>query len=295
MHITILTDSCCDLPLIFVKNNSDIIRLIGMPIHINDKEYIDDLGETLSHEFFYNQLKEGVFPSTSQINTIVFLEQYQKSYNKGEALIYLGLSSGLSGTYNNAMLAKNMFLEKHPDAKIEVIDAVAASGGLGSLIAHTVELIKQDKTLEEVVTWIEQNYLKINHWFAIDDLEHLKKGGRIPAAMALVGTALKVKPILTVSHDGMLKAYASVRGRQKSIQYLFKKFEEHIGENEQDKIVFICHAHCIDDALKLKHLILKHHNPKEIIVTELSATIGTHVGLGMLAVAFLGNEIRENR
>lgn len=266
-----------------------------MPIHINNEEYIDDLGETLSHEFFYNQLKEGGFPSTSQINTHVFLEHYQKSYNNDEAIIYLGLSSGLSGTYNNAMLAKSMFLEEQPDAKISVIDTVAASGGLGALVAQIVELIKQGKELDEIVEWIIQNYLKINHWFAIDDLEHLKKGGRIPAAMALVGTALKVKPILTVAHDGKLKAYASVRGRQKSIQYLFKKFEEHIGVKEQDKIVFICHAHCIDDALKLKQLISKHHNPKKIIITELSATIGAHVGLGMLAVAFLGDEIRENR
>lgn len=295
MHITILTDSCCDLPLSYVKEHADIIRLIGMPININNEEYIDDLGETLSHEFFYNQMKEGVFPSTSQINTLVFMEHYQKSYNKGEAVIYLGLSSGLSGTYNNAILAKSLFLEDHSDAKIEVIDTVAASGGLGALVAQTVELIKQGKELNYILKWIEQNYLKINHWFAIDDLEHLKNGGRIPAAMALVGTALKVKPILTVSHDGKLKAYASVRGRQKSIQYLFKKFEEHIGVREQDKIVFICHAHCIDDAIKLKQLISKHHNPKEIIVTELSATIGTHVGLGMLAVAFLGDEIRENK
>ncbi|MBC7959168.1 MAG: DegV family protein [Vallitaleaceae bacterium] len=294
MQIKILTDSCCDLPLSYVHEHKEVIALIGMPIHIDDEEYIDDLGLTLSHDFFYQKLMDGVFPKTSQINILVFFEKFKLSYEKGEALIYIGLSSGLSGTFNNAILAKEMFLEEHPDADITIINTLSASGGLGALVAHTTDLVEAGLTKEEVVSWIKTHVLKINHWFAIDDLEHLKNGGRIPAAMALVGTALKVKPILTLAHDGKIKAYASVRGRQKSMQFLYSRFAENIGRAEE-KFVFICHAHCLEDALKMKEFILKEHNPRQIIVSELSATIGTHVGVGMLSVAFIGQNIREDK
>lgn len=294
MSLKILTDSSSDIPLCYVEENSHILQFLGMPVHIEDEEYIDDLGKTLTHEFFYNKLSQGVFPTTSQINLLVFLEHFKKSYEKGESLIYLGLSSGLSGTMNNAVLARKMVLEEHQDADIHIIDTVAASGGLGALVVEVVELVKEGKSKQEVLDWIEDNKLKFNHWFAIDDLEHLKNGGRIPAAMAFVGTALKVKPILTISHDGKLKSYASVRGRHKSIRYLYDKFLENIG-NEEEKHVFICHAHCIEDALKLKEMIEQSHKPKILHITELSATIGTHVGLGMLAVAFQGKDIREDK
>lgn len=294
MSLKILTDSSSDIPLEFIEENAHILQFLGMPIHIENEEYIDDLGKTLNHNFFYEKLSKGVFPTTSQINLLVFLNHFKKSYEKGESLIYLGLSSGLSGTMNNAVLAKNMLLEEHPDADIHIVNTVAASGGLGSLVVHVVELVKEGKSKQEVLDWIDANVLKFNHWFAIDDLEHLKNGGRIPAAIALVGTALKVKPILTMSHDGKLKSYASVRGRHKSIKYLYDKFLEHIGEAE-DKYVFVCHAHCKEDAIRLKELIEQSHHPKAIHLTELSATIGTHVGIGMLAVAFQGKDIRENK
>lgn len=294
MSLKILTDSSSDIPLSYLEENAHILQFIGMPIHINNEEYIDDLGKTLKHDFFYDKLSQGIFPTTSQINLLVFLEHFKRSYEKGESIIYIGLSSGLSGTMNNAILAKNMFLEEHYDADIQIIDTVAASGGLGALVVHVVELVKEGKSKQEVLDWIAINVLKFNHWFAIDDLDHLKNGGRIPAAIALVGTALKVKPILTMSHDGKLKAYASVRGRHKSIRYLYDKFIEHIGD-AKDKHVFVCHAHCYEDALKLKELIQQTHKPKVIHITELSATIGTHVGIGMLAVAFQGKDIREDK
>lgn len=294
MNLKILIDSSCDLPLDYVEKNSNILQLIGMPVFIDNKEYIDDLGRTLSHDFFYNKLKEGIFPTTSQINILIFLEHYKKCYEKGESIIYLGLSSGLSGTMNNAILAKEMFMEEQKDADITIIDTVAASGGLGVLIAHVVELVKLGKSKKDIELWMSENNKKINHWFAIDDLEHLKNGGRIPAAMAMVGTALKVKPILTLSLDGKLKSFVSVRGRNKSIKYLYNKYVENIG-NEEEKHVFICHAQCLDDALRLKELILQNHQPKSISITQLSATIGTHVGIGMLAVAFLGDKIRPDK
>ncbi len=294
LGLIILTDSSSDLPLKYVEDNSNILRVVGMPIVIGEESYIDDLGKTLKHSTFYDKLESGIMPRTSQINVIGFLDEYKKAYENGDSLIYLGLSSGLSGTMNNAELAKQMLLEEYPDADISVIDTRAASGGLGAMVAHTVSKVKEGKSKEEVVDWINSNVLKFNHWFAVDDLEHLKNGGRIPAAIALLGTALKVKPVLTMSYEGKLRSYSSVRGRHKSIKQLYDKFSEHIGETD-GKEVFICHANCIKDAEKLKKMIEETHNPKEIYITQLSATIGTHVGSGMLAVAFMGDKERENK
>lgn len=294
MSLKVLTDSSSDLPLDFVEKNSHILEFIGMPIQLEDKEYLDDLGKTFHHDFFYEKLKGGIFPKTSQINIVTFLEYFRKYNENGDIIIYIGLSSGLSGTMNNAILAKEMLLEEDPKAEIHIIDTVAASGGLGALVAHTVSLINEGKEKDEVLSWIRENVLKTNHWFAIDDLTHLKKGGRIPPPLALVGTALKVKPILTIAQDGRIKAFASVRGRHKSIKYLRDKYLENIGQ-VKDKNVFICHAHCLEDALKLQELILSAGQPKEIFITELSATIGTHVGIGMLAVAFIGDKVREDK
>lgn len=294
MSLIVLTDSSSDLPLKYVEDNSDILRVIGMPIVIGDESYIDDLGKTLKHSFFYDKLESGIMPRTSQINVITFLEEYKKAYNNGDSIIYLGLSSGLSGTMNNAELAKLMLLEEYPEADITVIDTKAASGGLGAMVAHTVSRVKEGKNKQEIVEWLDISILRFNHWFAVDDLEHLKNGGRIPAAIALLGTALKVKPVLTMSYEGKLRSYSSVRGRHKSIKMLYEKFSEHIGDTVE-KEVFICHANCIKDAEKLKNMIEETHKLKGLYITQLSATIGTHVGSGMLAVAFMGDKDRENK
>lgn len=288
----ILTDSSCDLPLEFVEANADILLVVGMPIEIENESYVDDLGKTLKHDFFYKKLEQGAFPTTSQINTTVYLEQYENCYTKNEAVICAGLSSGLSGTMNNAVLAKKMFLEEHPDADITVVDTISASGGLAALLAEAVSCVRKGFTKEKLVEWFEEKAICVNHWFAIDDLEHLRKGGRIPAAIAIVGTALKVKPILTMTTEGKLKSYASVRGRNKSIRFLYDQFVKTIGTVEE-KIVFICHAHCENDAIELHGMITTTHKPREIIITDLSATIGTHVGIGMLAVAYIGDCPRD--
>lgn len=291
MSIVLLVDSCCDLPLDYIENNKDIIEVIGMPVNIDGKEYIDDLGKTLSHGMLYTKLKEGVMPLTSQINVTTFLSTYKELYNKGKDIVYIGFSSGLSGTINNAHLAKDMLLEDYEDANVDIIDSLGASIGLGVLIMHAAELIRRGEGRDDVVDWIESNKLKSNHWFAVDDLIHLKNGGRIPAAIALIGTVLNVKPILTVDLPGKLKSHANVRGRKKSFKYLINKYLENLN-NLEETIVIIGHGNCRDDAEKIKELIIKEGKPKQIIISELSATIATHVGPGMIAIAFIGKNIR---
>lgn len=293
MKIKILTDSSSDLPLSFIQKNSEYLEFIGMPITINSEEYIDDLGASFSHEYFYKKLAEGAMTKTSQINTVTFMEKFLELNKEGYDIIYIGLSSGLSGTINNANLAKSMALEEIPEINIEVIDSLAASIGLGAIILYAVEMVKENKRFNEIVAQVEANKLKANHWFAVDDLMHLKNGGRIPPAMAYVGTLLKVKPVLTMKHDGKLESYSSVRGKKKAYKYLVAKVAEHIKGSEGT--ILVGHANIQEDADILVEELKVQGITNPVIETCLSATIASHVGPGMLALAFMALEIRENK
>ncbi len=293
MKIKLLTDSSSDLPLSFVKENSDILEVLGMPITIEQEEFIDDLGEKFSHDYFYDKLANGASPKTSQINTMTFYDKYIEHHEAGYSIVYIGLSSGLSGTINNAKLAKGMLVEEAPLAIVEVIDSLAASIGLGALIVYALELIREGMDLKEITRLIEEQKLHANHWFAVDDLMHLKNGGRIPAAAAYVGTVLNVKPILTIKHNGKLESYSTVRGKKKAYKYIVSKVVEHI--SSQDVPIIVGHANILKDAKILKDEIRLQGINNRIIETCLSATIASHVGPGMLAIAFMSNKDREDK
>jgi len=289
----LLVDSCSDLPLDFIENNLNIIDTIGMTVNIDGKDYYDDFGKTLSHKEFYGYLRQGIMPKTAQINSYSFLEKFKGHYEKGNSLIYLGFTSGLSGTFNSAVIAKEMLLEEYPDADITVIDTKCASVGEGVLVIHVVEMIRKGYSKEEIIKWIQENKMKSNHWFAVNDLNFLKKGGRISAAKAAVGTMLSVKPILTVDDQGELKQYATVRGRKKSMKFLYDKLTEHM-TNPEETIVVIGHGDCLNDAVKIEKYIHKHLKLKKVVVTELCSTIASHVGPDMISLAFIG-DARENK
>ncbi len=288
MKIKIITDSCCDLPLKYTQDNTDYLTVLGMPIQINGVEHIDDLGQSFTHEAFYNLLRNGTMPTTSQINAFRFEEQFREDLSNGYDVIYIGFSSNMSGTFNSATIAKNIVLEDIPHAKIHLIDTLAASIGLGALVIEAVELVKAGKDLDGIVSWIESNKLNAQHWFGVDDLNYLKNGGRISAASAMMGNVLNVKPTLIVDTEGKLKPYSNVRGRKKSISFLASKFSEHY-QASQTKRVLLGHGNCIEDANLLKAAIVSHVPDVEIIVSELSMTIASHVGPNMLAVAFIGD------
>lgn len=292
MKTIFLIDSCSDLPLSFIEENSDCLDIIGMPVEIDGKDYIDDFGKTLTHEEFYKFIRKGIMPTTSQINSHRFLEKFKKHSDDGNSIIYIGFTSGMSGTYNSAMVAKEMLLEENPNADITLVDTRCASVGEGLLILYAVEMLKNGSSKDEILNWIEGNKLKSNHWFAVDDLTFLKKGGRISATSAAVGTLLKVKPILTVDNEGKLKSYTNVRGRKKSLNFLIEKSKEHIIDSE-NSIIIIGHGDCIKEAKKLEKEVQNELNPRKIIITQLSSTIASHVGPDMISLAFIG-EAREN-
>lgn len=292
MKVKIITDSCCDLPLHYIKAHSDRLEVLGMPVQIEGKEYIDDLGVTLKHDDFYAKLRNGIMPTTSQINSYRFEEAFRANLNEGKDVIYVGFSSGLSGTLNSAMIARNIILEDNPDAPIYVVDTLSASVGLGALIVETVKLATAGMDGKQISNWVEANHMNAHHWFGVDDLQYLRNGGRINAASAMVGTVLNVKPTLIVDKYGKLKPYGNVRGRKKSMSFLVSKLEEHY-HPEMTTTVILGHGNCKEEAETMRMMIKDKYDNIEIIVSELSMTIASHVGPNMLAVAFIGKEREE--
>ena len=172
MKTIIITDSCCDLSYDYITENN--LEVIPFPFSIDGNDYVDDFGRSLSYADFYYELRKGAMPSTSQISAFVFEQVFRKYAVEGNDVIYIGFSSALSQTFSNSVLARNIVLDEFPNADITVIDSKSASVGLGAIVFYANELLKQGKSKDEIIEWIENNKLKSNHWFIIDSLEHLK-------------------------------------------------------------------------------------------------------------------------
>lgn len=284
MGIKILTDSCCDLGLEYLEAHKEILSFIGMPITIGDRHFRDDLGKKQSLELFYSELSSGLNASTAQITPNELYEAFKGSCADGDTVIYIGLSSGLSGTYNNALMAKQILEDDGIVGMVHVIDGMAASIGQGLMVMKVVEAIEKGETAESIVTWLNKNKYCFHHWFVVDDLHYLKRGGRIPPVLATVGTALNVKPILTVDDEGRLVKHANVRGRKKALRYLLEKVE---ASKITEGTVYVGHGNCYDEAEFLKHKILEKAPKVDVVIANLSSTIACHVGPNMIAIAFV--------
>ena len=291
MSTVIFTDSCCDLPLEFIRENN--IELISLRVKYESEDLPDDLGQSIKYEDFYNKIKSGVIPTTSQANAYYFEEEFRKHSKLNKSIIYIGFSSALSGCVNSARIAKEIIEEEIPQADITVIDSKSASLGLGLLVYNAAEMIKEGKTKEEIVKWIEENKLKVNHWFTVDDLNHLKRGGRISGTVAIVGTMLNIKPIMHVDTEGRLIPVTKVKGRKKSIKELFERLKEHI-VNPEEQTIFISHGDCLEEAEVLRDLILSQYKVKDCIINYVGPVIGSHSGPGTIALFFVGNNRELN-
>lgn len=286
MSIKLLTDSCCDLPIHYMDAHAEVLSFVGMPITVGTRHFRDDLGRNESLETFYDALSSGLNASTAQITPNEFYEIFKETANSGDSIIYIGLSSGISGTYNNAVMAKQLLEEEGLASNVYVVDGFAASIGLGLMVMNVVEAIEVGETAETIVQWLENNKYCFHHWFVVDDLHYLKRGGRIPPALATVGTALNVKPILTVDEVGKLVKHSNVRGRKKAIKYLSEKVA---ASNLKEGIIVIGHGNCYEDAEILKAKVLEIRPDAEILISNLSATIACHVGPKMLGIGFVAD------
>jgi len=286
MGTLIVTDSCCDLPLSFMEEHQ--IPAIGLTFTLNGKEYTDDLGKTIDSKSFYDAVRQGATPTTSQINTEEFLQFFKKYLERGQDILYIAFSSALSGTYNSARIARDMLKSDYPDRTITVIDSLCASMGQGLLVYKAVQLLQQGYSHEELVQWVEDNKLKINHWFTVDDLNHLKRGGRLSGASAFIGTILDIKPVLHVNDEGRLIPVEKVKGRKKSLRRLVEMLEQRIVDPEEQE-VFISHGDALEDAQFTADLIRSKVRVKKILINTIGPVIGSHAGPGTMAVFFFGS------
>ncbi len=286
MSIILITDSTCDLPISYIKDHN--IEFLGLTVLIDDKEVVDDLGQTLTYKDFYDYLRRGETTSTSQVNTHRFVEQFTSHIKNGDSIIFIGLSSALSGTCNSAEMAKVELLEKYPDADITIIDSLSVSSGLGLLVHYAAQMRAAGKSKEEIVNWVEDNKLKAIHLFTVDDLDHLKRGGRLSGASAFVGSLLNIKPLLFVSDDGKLLPYDKARGRKKAINSIVDSLQKHI-KSPEDQTIFISHGDCLEEAKQLELKVRESISVKDVIISMVGTTVGSHSGPGTLAIFFLGD------
>lgn len=283
----IITDSTCDLP-------STVIR--ELDVHVIPMEYIldgvshfqdieDECEKTAS---FYGRLREGKVSSTSMINTARFIGVFEPYLKSGQDILHVSFSSALSGSYNASRMAAEELKELYPERKILVLDSIAASIGQGLLVYHAVLKKRQGLTLEELYIWLEENKKQICHWFTVEDLMHLKRGGRISALSANIGTALNIKPILSVNMEGKLVNLGKVMGRKKSLSELIIKMKTSI-ETPENQVVIIGHGDSLKDAEFLSSKLKNELHVKEVIMTQIGPIIGSHTGPGMIGLTFIGD------
>jgi len=286
MGYVLLIDSCTDLPREYVEENK--LPFIGYICNLGGKEYVDDFGKTLTYKDFYHIVRNGEMPTTAQVNVYRYAEEFKKYAKEGKSVVYLCFSSALSGSYNSALMAAEMVKEEYSDADITVIDSRCASLGEGLLVYYANEMYKKGCSKEELVSWVEENKLKIIHWFTVDDLNHLKRGGRVSSFGAAVGTILSIKPVLHVDDEGRLIPITKVKGRKQSLRALVDKFRE-TAINPEEQVVFISHGDALEDAEYVEKLILEDFKVKKILINNIGPVIGAHSGPGTIALFFIGN------
>ena len=286
----ILTDSACDLPFELLEQND--VDVIGLIVNYNGKEYVEDNWKSVDISSYYTSLKEGATPTTSQITPNRFYDYFKPYLEKGMDILYVGFSSSLSGTFSTANVAKGMLQEEFPDREILLVDSMCASAGFGLLVLKAAELKREGYAPAEIAQKLETLKYNINHIFTVDDLNHLKRGGRISGFSATMGTMLSIKPILYMSKEGKLLNIDKVKGRKKSIHALAEYLEK--GKTEDlTKTVLIAHGNCEEDAALLKNLILEKKLSDEVTVVPLGMVIGAHTGANVINMVFFGKDREE--
>lgn len=241
----------------------------------------------LNSKEFYDYMRQGKVARTSAINSQTFKDSFEAELKAGNDIIYLGFSSGLSTTYNSARMAADELKENYPERKIYTIDTLSASAGQGLLVYFAAEKKKSGATIDELNDYLIETSPKMCHWFTVDDLVYLKRGGRVSPAVALIGTALGIKPVLHVDDEGHLISVSKVRGRKSALKALVDKYGE-LSENPGGDTVFLCNADCAEDVECVKEMLNERYGAKVEYVADIGPVIGAHSGPGTIAIFFLG-------
>ena len=284
----LITDSTSDLPANLVEELD--VHVIPMHYTIDDKDYLNTPDERdLSAHDFYEMLRSGRTSTTTQINGETFKDEVRPFLNDGMDILHLCFSSGLSSTYNSIRLATEDLKEEYPDRKIIIVDSLSASMGEGLLVYHAAMRKKQGMSIDEVASWLEDNKLHLAHWFTVDDLNHLKRGGRVSGTAAFVGTMLNIKPVMHVDDEGHLIPLEKVRGRRKSLEELVAHMEK-TAINPAEQTIFISHGDAPEDAKYVEKLVRERMGVKTVYINAIGPVIGTHSGPGTVALFFLATQ-----
>ncbi len=284
-NYVILTDSSCDL------NRQEIealgVKVLSLEVLVDGGDPI--LNEDIEVADFYRKLREKSSVTTSAVSIERFTQFMEPYLAEGKDVLYLGFSSGLSGTYNAGFFAARELAEKYPERKVATVDTLCASRGQGLLVYHCAKRQQAGASLEEVRAWAEENKLHLCHWFTVDDLFFLKRGGRVSSATAVMGTMLSIKPVMHMDDKGKLINVAKARGRRASIDALLAKMKE-TAIAPETQTCFICHGDCAEDAAYAAEWMKKELGVPEVLVDYTGPVIGAHSGPGTLAIFFLGTE-----
>lgn len=288
MGYKIVTDSTIDLTQKMIEELE--LTVISLRFTIDGKTYKDksDMSE-MSTETFYAKLREGKMSTTSQINADEFARTFEPILEAGEDVLHIAFSSGLSGTCQSAYIARDELKEKYPERKIYVFDSLCASMGEGLLVYQAALLKRAGTDIDSLYKWLGENVLKLCHWFTVDDLNHLKRGGRVSTTAALVGTMLGIKPVLHVDDEGHLIPVSKVRGRRQSLDALVQKMAE-TAIHPDEQTIFISHGDCLKDAEYVAEQVRSKFGVKNIQINFVGPVIGAHSGPGTVALFFFGTQ-----
>ncbi len=286
--------SCCstaDMPLSFFQENK--IPFASFHFDMDGKTYDDDCGQSMPFKEFYERIAAGAAPVTSQVNP----EEYQKIFEpileSGKDILHITLSSGISGTYNSACIARDQMEEEYPGRKVVIVDSLGASSGYGLLVAKAQKLREEGKSLEETRVWLEENKLKLHHWFFSTDLTSYYRGGRISKTSAIFGTALHICPLLNMDNEGRLIPRTKHRGMKKVVEEIVKQMEEHAADGlDYSGRCYISNSACYEYARMTADLVEeKFPNLQEpVMINSVGTVIGAHTGPGTVALFFWGDE-----
>lgn len=283
-----LTDSSADLSAQMVQQAD--VEVIPLSFNIQGRTYHNyPDNREMDPALFYDMLRAGELATTAAVNVGEYVQAIEPFLEQGRDVLVLAFSSGLSGTYNSSRLAVEELQEKYPQRKIYTVDTLCASLGQGLLVWLAAQQRKEGKSIEEVRDWVEANKLSLCHQFTVDDLNFLKRGGRISATTAVVGSMLQIKPVLHVDDEGHLINIGKARGRHASLKALVDKMEKTVTE-EGKKTVFISHGDCLKDAETVAEMVRQRFGTQDIRINYVGPVIGAHSGPGTLALFYLGTQ-----
>ena len=285
MQFIITTESNAEIPLSWVRQWE--IPFMRMPYIIDDVTYEYDLGEHIDILSFYGELRKGKIPTTVLRNTEEYRAFFLPILEQGQDILHVAFSSAMSGSFHCATLAAEELRAQFPARQLVLVDTLAICMAAGVLVGCAARMRDEGKSLTEVAEWLEANKLRAQAFATVNDLFHLKRGGRVTGTAALMGTVLDIKPILRINAAGQLIPEGKVTGRKKAIRYLVEQLEAN-GENLAEQEVFIMHGDCLEDAQYLEKLVQERCAPKAVVVQLVGPVIGTHAGPGVLALIFMG-------